>query len=164
MSLKGIDLDPFLLAGLYNHPIIAETQAPPATNQPSPVPSLGNNRQNILLLIHNPDEPYLNDELFDMLVKIIGACKLGLNDVALVNTFNTGGADWFHLKIQFNPHRIICFGNSFPEITAGKKPNQPWNEENCHFLMADTLEAISKNVKLKTLFWKSLQQFFQLIK
>lgn len=164
MSLKGIELDPLLLAGLYSHSIVPDTRTLPAENLIPPVPSLGNNGQNILLLIHNENEPYLSEELFDMLVKIIGACQLSLDDVALVNTVNVGEADWFHLKVQFNPHRVICFGNPFPEITSGKKPNQAWEEENCHFLSADTLEAISKNVKLKAMFWKALQQFFQLNK
>lgn len=166
MSLKAIEIDPLLLAGLYKHPIVAfrsnETDQNPAVPG-NPIPALGNNSQNILLVVHNPSAPYLDEQLFDLLINILKACHYSLDDVALVNTAS-GEPDWFHLKVQFSPHRIILFGNPVSGLASGKRPNDIWEADNCYFLLADTLEAIHKNVALKTLFWKALQQFFQIRK
>lgn len=164
MSLKAVKLDPFLLAGLFTEPLIPagnDRKEQPPFSPPVSVPSLGNNKQNILLLLHNEDTAYLDEHHFTLLSNILKACRYSLDDVALVNTAATN-ADWFHLKVQFNPHRALLFGNALAEIAPHKKPNDVWEEENCRFLKADTLEAIDKNVSLKALFWKALQQFFQL--
>lgn len=166
MSLKAIELDPFLLAGLYTQPLIPEIKEgkeSSGTPQGGSLPALGNNRQSILLLIHNPDEPYLEPSLFDLLVKILKACRYSLDDVALVNTAQND-VDWFRLQSQFIPHRIVLFGNALPDLTQGKKANESWSTDGCSFLLADSLASIAKNVSIKTLFWKALQSFFSLNK
>lgn len=166
MSLKAVDLDPLLLAGLYTQPIIPRMSGETDDGEDEVqelIPTLGNNKQNILLLIHNPDAPFLPEHLFDLLANILKACRYSLDDVALVNTA-TQETDWFRLKVQFNPQRVVLFGHPLPELSSGRKPNEAWNDDNCNFLLADPLDAIDKNVSLKTLFWKALQSFFQLRK
>lgn len=162
MSLRRVELDPLLLAGLYRHALVPDERPSAAPQTWTPIASLGNNAQNILLLIHNEHEPYLNEHLFEMLANILKACSFSLNDVALVNLAHHAEVNWFHLKVQFIPHRVLIFGQPLPELTGGKKANESWEQDNCHFLLTDTLAAMDKNKLLKNMFWKALQQFFQL--
>ena len=87
MSLERLQLDPFLLAQMYHQPIIPEEiTAVPAEAKPLPdFKYLGENQKNILLLIQNESEAYLNEELFNLLANILNACKLGMQEVALLN-------------------------------------------------------------------------------
>ncbi|MEQ1678153.1 MAG: hypothetical protein ABL876_15715, partial [Chitinophagaceae bacterium] len=103
MDINHIDLNPALVANLYaeslidTNAIITEkpVAAPPAESGPSRTDkpetawkSLGHNQKNILLIVNNPDVVYLTDNELTFLTGILGACKLTLADVAIVNQNN----------------------------------------------------------------------------
>ena len=46
---------------------------------------LGNNGKNISILVHEPEAAFLSEESLDFLTKILGACKLNMGDVAVIN-------------------------------------------------------------------------------
>ena len=173
MSLKNISLDPFLLAQLYKtamvpvapaatgirDPVTASSQ-PPAT-----LPSLGGNKKHISLLIHDADVPYLSDSLFEFLTKILGACGLSMDDVALVNKAPLADLTFAGLHAALSPEKIILLGPEF-NSWAGQSltKNEPAQWEGCSFLLTDRLEEMQGDPAAKKSFWQALQVLFDLKK
>lgn len=161
MSLKEVSLDPFLMAGIYRQPLIT---AEPVSAEISPgeerlVPSLGNNRQRWLLVIHNPEEAYLNEEIFNMLLKLLNACKLTLDDIALINTAHLPETGFPIFRRQFSPRKIILFGQALAEMTDDHPKNKAWEENSIHFLHTDSLKDMYRDQSLKMPFWNALKDF-----
>lgn len=161
MSLKEVSLDPFLMAGIYRQPLI---KAEPVSAEISPVagrpvPSLGNNRQRWLLVIHNPEEAYLNEEIFNMLLKLLNACKLTLDDIALINTAHLPETGFPIFRRQFSPRKIILFGQALAEMTDDHPKNKAWEENGIHLLRTDSLKDMYRDQSLKMPFWNALKDF-----
>lgn len=164
MSLKDVDFDPYLLASIFPGPLVQKQPDLPKSHLvgDQPLPFLGNNRQQILLVIQNKETAYLSEPIFDMMTNLLSACKLGLDDVALVNLAQFPGIGYRALKQSFHPHKVILFDTVLPEISGGKAINRPWEEEGAHFLLAESLEAMYEDKQLKVPFWNALRQFFNL--
>jgi len=163
MSLKAADIDPFLLATLYHQPVIQKkSEAPEPEDQRRPLPSLGNNRQNILLLIRNEEDAYLSEPVFALLSNLLKACRLSLDDVALVNTAHLPEINYYRLSQHFTPHKVILFGNALPELSGQNPPNASWEEAGCQLLYTDSLDAMYHDKQLKVPFWNALRLFFNL--
>jgi hypothetical protein len=181
MSLKALKIDPLLLAGIYRQPLVpvirplsdqhaenndgdnnaANKEA--LTGAGATVPFLGNNNRHILLLIRNGDAAYLSEPVFELLGNLLNACKLTMNDVALVNTAR-GATDASSLLEQFSPEKVILFGEALPELSSGQPRNKPWEQGGRSLLLTDPLEKMQQEVQLKVPFWKALQTFFHLKK
>lgn len=155
-------LDPFLISGLYRGTLVEESKKnQPATRLIPDIPSIGNNKQHWLLLIRNEKEAYLNPEIFDMLNKLLLACKMTLDDVALVNMAHLNEADFDSLSHQFSPHKIILFGQVFPELVRGHHKNKIWETDGCYYLHTDDLEDMFRESKLKVPFWNELKELLK---
>jgi len=163
MSLKAIDIDPFLLAGLYRQPLISHMKREERQEDDSrPVPFLGKNLRQILLVVQNPDQAFLGEKVFMMLSKLLNACGLGIEDVALVNKAHLQEREAERLPQQFNPHKVILFGTMLPGLSARQQKNHPWEEAGMELLYTDTLEAMDEEKDLKMPFWIAVKQFFNL--
>jgi hypothetical protein len=167
MALNKVKLDPYYLARLYRQPLIPyfdRNKLKPEKQEPDQV-FLGNNRQNILFLIFNKKEIFLSEPLFTFLTQILKACKLSMNDIALVNWANVQENELKELTQQLAPHKMILFGPVIPEIFPENHPkNEVWTTTGIHHLYTDPLEDLYDNKHLKTDFWKGLQQLFELKK
>jgi len=164
MSLKGYTLDAYLLAGMYPEPLIpnatAAKELPPAEEEPDkPLKALGENKANILLLIHNGEDAFLSDHLFGFLMQVLNACKISMPDVALVNLAHTP-AKWDTLVREFQPKIAILF-NALPEgMPAPDMKNRPFQHAACRLLYTDELDALEKDKALKIPFWTALREMF----
>jgi hypothetical protein len=104
------------------------TQAPPAGQAASPAaaqqPSvqqspaakgggtykvLGNNKRHISVVVDFPNEVFVAEGDLQFLTKMLGACKLNLADVAIVN-HATSEIAIGPLKEQLNPQHVLLFG------------------------------------------------------
>ncbi len=164
MTLKQVSLDPFLLAQLYKSPVIPfEKTESSATH--SSVKFLGNNSRHITLLVDNRNQPWLPEELFSLLTKILQACGLSMDDVALVNVASLPQKDLSGILEQLATEKLILFGSSFREWTKQRlEKNQINRLEGCPCLFSDSLQELKDNAQLKKAFWQTLQQFFELRK
>lgn len=162
MALKQVSLDPFLLAQLYKSPVIPfEKTESSATH--SSVKFLGNNSRHITLLVDNKNQPWLPEELFSLLTKILQACGLSMDDVALVNVASLPQKDLSGILEQLATEKLILFGSSFREWTKQHlENNQIKRLEGCPCLFSGSLQELKDNAQLKKAFWQTLQQFFEL--
>jgi hypothetical protein len=159
MSLRAVPLDPYLLARIYDQPLVPDTpaQPPPA---PASVPFLGENKKNILILIQNPKEAFLSDEMFGFLTRILQSVHLNMGDVALVNTAHCSETGPEALLRQFKPNALLLFGEALPAVTQDL--NQVVSHNGIHRLCTDDLETLAAQTERKRAFWVALQQLFKL--
>jgi hypothetical protein len=164
MSFDQLQLDPYLLAKIYTHPIIPGKSTPVVTEQKQlpEVKYLGENQKNIVLFIQNENGAYLNDELFNLLTNILNACKLGMQDVALINVAQLPAVPLTAWQ-QAIPMRQCIFLGILPD-SLGLEPLPPYQVHSAggiQLLFSAPLESIAIDKALKGKLWNGLKQLFQ---
>jgi hypothetical protein len=171
-----IQLPDFLIANLYRHSLVIldDEQRPGETATPVSMATaetatrewyLGSNLQKITLVVIQKDAVYVNDESLRFLSNILGACKLNLGDVAIVN-YHTEPVNYTFLKENTSPQHLILFGITAQQIQLPFTiPNyQVQKYDNCNFLIAGGLEMMlgdNQEAKLeKSKLWLSLKKMF----
>jgi hypothetical protein len=161
MSFDKLQLDPYILARIYTQPIISGKKDPVAvvTDAPLKAKFLGENQKNIALFIQNAGEAFLNEELFNLLTNILNACKLGMQDIALINTAQYGNLPFSTWQAAVPMKQAVLFGIS-PETMGleGISNYQLLQVNGCQLLCSDDLQIISQDKMLKGKLWMSLKQ------
>jgi hypothetical protein len=132
-----------------------------------PVPAqwkfLGDHQKNVLLLVRYPDAVHIPDQQLSFITSVLGACKLGLADVAILNLAHAPSAIYKDVVEQFRSRVILMFDITpegfslpvhFPEFQV-----QPFN--NIHFLHTPSLESMEADKILKSKLWVSLRRIFE---
>jgi len=126
--------------------------------------SLGGNQKNILVVVKNANITYLPDEDLEFLTNILKACKLNLEDVAIVNTNNNPGEGYKEYLKNWSSKIVLLFGVdpvsfdlpvNFPEF-------QVQSLTNTKFLYSPSLNECRTDKLLKSKLWVSLQRIFGL--
>ena len=163
MSFDRLQLDPYLLARIYTQPIVPGENAPVVTEQKSipKVKFLGENQKNIALFIQNENEAYLNEELFNLLTNILNACKLGMQDVALINILNYPAMPLSAWQQAVNAQRGIAFGIQPAALGLEPLPSyQVHSTGGMQLLFSDALQNIAQDKAMKAKLWMGLKQLF----
>ncbi|RAI99821.1 hypothetical protein LX64_04374 [Chitinophaga skermanii] len=163
MSLDRINLDPYFLAKIYAQPIIPGVRvAPPKEEKEAPkLKYLGENQKNIALLIQNENEAYLNDELFNLLTNILNACKLGMQDVALINLAQQPATSLSTIKKSVVFNKCVAFGIS-PEQLGYEDipPFQIQQLGDISLVFSHDLQVINNDKAMKGQLWQALKVLF----
>lgn len=184
MALNDIRLTSTLLAEIYRNSLVEINNESLANQQQSSTSQrqssqeansttnrsaiawkhLGEFKKRILLVVRYKDVTHIPDEQLNFLASILGACKLSLEDVAIVNIANLPSAQYSGLREKFNSTVIMLFGVApselempvnFPEFQI-----QPFN--NCTFLYTPVLEKLESDKVLKSKLWVCLRRMFDL--
>lgn len=175
MNSENSPLPGFVLADLFKNSLVIMDDEPRAEKElpkkPVITPTrqwyLGSNLRNITLLVHEKEAAYLPDDSLNFLSSILGACKLNLGDVAIVNHYNDP-VTYTQLKEKLLPQYLIFFGLGTKEIQLPFMfPNyKVQKHDNCSFLSAPGLETMLANTqeaKLeKSKLWLSLKSLFSI--
>jgi hypothetical protein len=161
MSLEQFQLDPYFLAKIFTQPIIPG-KSMPAEAAEKVVPKvkyLGENQKNIALFIQNENEAYLNDELFNLLTNILNACKLGMQDVSLINVFSAPSLTFPDWQTAVKIERSIVFGIAPEQLGLSDIPlYQLVTVNGTTLLFSDELSLIGSDKVLKARLWAGLKQ------
>ena len=160
MSLDQIKLDPYLLARIYTQPIVPgkSMPAPTVAAEIPKVKYLGENQKNISLLIQNESEAYLNDELFNLLTNILNACKLGMQDISLINISQYAAMPFTAWQTAVPMKQCVLFGIPPANLGLETIPTyQVMQVNGCQLLYSDPLLAISQDKALKGKLWGGLK-------
>lgn len=187
MELDGFRLSPDQIAVLYKSSLVVipgvrkasggfdgqKTVTPAADSQrvnspvvppDAPLKFMGNNKRHILLLVRDPSAVFLDEKTFQFLISIMDACKLSMEDVALVNTAHTGARLITGIAEELDSQIILLFGIPLSEMELPMVfPNyqvQAYGGKT--YLGADPLVGIAADRMQKGLLWGSLKQLFQL--
>jgi len=118
MSVDNIELTPFLIAGLFKKSLI-EMDSKQAIEEPLPTSTLnilGNNRSRVAIVVDDKANLYLPDEQLNFLLGILSACKLTMEDVAIININKNKEATYKSIELELKADKIILFGVSAAQI------------------------------------------------
>lgn len=93
-------------------PVVSEpvaTHTPEKITEPAAYKILGNNKQQIAVVVNCPDDVFVPEADLQFLTKMLGACKLNMADVAIVN-HATAAVAIDRLKQQLQPRFVLLFG------------------------------------------------------
>ena len=106
---------------------------------------LGEFKKGILLVVQYDAFPYLPDELLNFLTSVLGACKIGLGDVAILNIANAPSRKYKDIQEKFKPVISVLFGLTPTEfeMPATFPEFQVQTLNNCIFLHTPALEQLA---------------------
>lgn len=181
MDLNKIDLPANVIADLYPDSLVITNVVPDAkpvaisaeTAKSTPLSaqnlttswkSLGNNAKYILIVVKNEDLIFLPDNELSFLTGILGACKLSLEDVALVNMNNhpeAAGKDLVHF---FKSRSVLLF--DLEPAAFGLPVNFPQYQlqpfAGTTYLYAPSLGKLENDRVEKSKLWVCLKRLFNL--
>jgi hypothetical protein len=176
MDLRHINLPASVIANLYHSSLIEISETPTkfqldSIYESKSIPDqstaagwkyLGENQKNILIIVNHPDVVYLPDDELNFLTGILGACKLSIGDVAIVNLNNHPGISYKELTNDFKSKSVFLFGVepaifglpiSFPHF-------QLQSFANNSFLFSPELKELENDNLLKSKLWVCLKRIF----
>lgn len=177
MDLNSIKLPPVLVAELYATSLIdTEAVAAPVVEAPPPASagparadkpatafrSLGNNQQRVLVVVNYAEVPFLPDGELGFLTGILGACKLSMNDVAIINYAHHGALQYKEVLDHFSSRTVLLFGVEPAEF--GLPMNFPHYQVQAftgiNFLYAPLLKELENDRVEKSKLWVCLKRIF----
>ena len=163
MSLENVQLPAVTLQHLYRYSLIsAQTDKQIIVNTTPGLKFLGGNRQGIILLVENKETTFLPGLELDFLVEILTACKLGMDDVALINISKAGSLHYEELLKDLHPKSILVFGIPLSAIGLPFKiPEfQVQSFDDLTYLSIPAIKLLQDNKELKRSLWICLKQIF----
>ncbi|MDB5196042.1 MAG: hypothetical protein JWP88_412 [Flaviaesturariibacter sp.] len=162
MSLNGIRLSPQLLSDLYGNVLVETVAKPvPASAPVYPVSYLGMNEKSILIVTAEPEAKYIEEGELKFLTAILGACGLGLADVAIVNWLNTE-KNYGKLIEALGSKTVLLFDVE-PEtfgLPMNFPPFQIQSFAGRTYIYSPALKVIEGDIPLKKQLWAALKQTF----
>jgi hypothetical protein len=176
MNLNEIELPAFVLANLYPASLVAAAGNDAIPKVKAELPKeeiksdrstagfLGNNRQYILIVVDYKDVPHIPDPELELLTGILTACKLGIDDIALVNCNNSPDQNYKDYHRQFKSRVVLLFDTSptsiglpldFPQF-------QPQSFNGTTYLFSPSLRELGNDKILKSKLWLCLKKIFSL--
>jgi DNA polymerase III psi subunit len=167
MSLDNIQLPGFIIQDLYQKSLVdLNNSESKNTAKSKEINYFGGNKQHIILLVKNADAVFINDEQLTFLSGILTACKLTIEDIALVNIVNLSSLSYKLFIDEFKPKIFLLFGVSPDEIQLPfvMPYFQKQSYNNVLYLSSPALNEVEANKDLKRQLWEVLKQiFFSLI-
>ena len=191
MELQNLHLPPFVLADFYKDCLVESTEqrvsnpaptdakietAPIVVPEPAPIAQpleinpnkkiyLGNNAKHITIVVKDAEAVFLQEDALQFLGNILGACKLNLGDIAIINHLQTP-ADFALIQAQTQCKFLLLFDvmpNAL-QLPFTIPHYQVFSHGGCTFLCAPALTAINGNsaeAKLeKSKLWVCLKKMF----
>jgi hypothetical protein len=159
-----------LLAELYGDTLIESPEFRPVSVPPNIEKSLtylGNNTRKIILLVETKTPPDIPASDFQFLSNLLKACKLSLDDVAILSCSEERPSIKL-IKTELVPREILLFGIN--PVSIGVPINFPafkiHEYDDTYYLYAPGLGEINRDTEdgklLKSKLWVCLKQLFQL--
>ena len=166
MSLDNIQLPSIVIHDLFRNCLVElnSDEGIESKNNTNALSYLGANKENILILINNPDAIYLSDKHLNFLIGILAACKFTLADVAIINLSKTPAINYTRINEELSPRVTLLFGVSPLQIELPFDVPlfqvQQFNQRS--YLVAPALNEVEADKELKRHLWVKLQQIFDI--
>lgn len=161
MSLNNIRLTPQLLAGLYGNVLIEtfEKRAPDTG-----IKIIGGNEKNILIVAKADSETVLPQSDLTFLSSILTACKLRLEDVAILNWNQVEEKEYKAILHRFESRFVLLFDVTPLQfgLPMAFPPFQIQAFDSRQYLYAPALQKVQEHKGVKTELWNALKKLFML--
>jgi hypothetical protein len=167
MELNGLQFTREQLAQLFTDAlVVTETPSTP-TKKPTVAPSKpgiqfkGKNKKKFLWIVHEPAQQFLGNEDFEFLSQIIAACKMNMDDIALVNLAHaTNSIEEIAEHLQST--MIILCGIEYQQLPFKLEEYILFPHQKRNYFLADTLEHLRNDKTKKSKLWLALKAMFSL--
>jgi hypothetical protein len=160
MGIENLRLNPLTIGFLYEKDLVLISKKG-LHEKTTEKQYLGLNRQKISIIVAEKDSVFIKENDLEILVRMLNACKMTLEDVAIVNTMHQP-INWNNIKNITQPAKLLFFGVGSSEfgmpIRFPEYHIQQYDGLQC--LISDSLENISRNQLLKSKLWICLQNLF----
>lgn len=120
---------------------------------------LGENNKFMLLLIQEDSHPNLRSNELEALANILGAKRMSLKDVAIVNQRKYSTSSWKEFKTYFACSSIVLFGIDPPEVKIRTLPKNAITDfEGMQVLFTYSFSEMLNNVDKKREFWNQMKK------
>ena len=171
MSLNDIQLQAKMLSDLYGDVLIAENAehvGRPVTRAEGTagIRSLGKNNKNYCFIVSYPKETFLPDDKMEVLIKIMQACRLTMDDIALLNIAgNENNIE--EIRGQFQPSKMVLLGVKPSDIRLPIQfpAYKPQSYAGCTYVYSDSLDLMDQSDsgrKIRGNLWVALKEMFGL--
>jgi hypothetical protein len=154
-ALNNMLLDNRLLAELYGHSLV-EGQGKFAW--------MGGRAKPILIVVNNEKNAYLSKEDLPFFTRMLNACKLTLDEVALFNLAAHPALNQEEWLSFFAPRIVLCFGLSPTQL--GLPVDFPLYQlqalKGCTFMHSAPFEKLASDLEERKQCWNSLKRLFNL--
>jgi hypothetical protein len=165
MSLKNLQINPFNISVLYANSLVAQQNilVKSEIKKVSTLQYLGKNKKFVSIIVHDVENLHISDSILPFLTTLLGACKLNLDDVSIINTAKQS-ISIQQLQTTLQCKHLILFGVAttdidlpmvFPEYHIHQ-----FNGTNC--LSSHSLQKIQPDSSLKSQLWLCLKQMFSI--
>ena len=125
---------------------------------------LGNNKKNILVIVNNNEVVHLPDIELTFLTGVLGACKLSLADVVIVNFSNYPESSYKELTSFFKSKIVLLF--AIEPAAFGLPMTFPHYQIQAFagnsFLYSPSLKELENDKVQKSKLWVCLKRLFNL--
>lgn len=143
---------------LINEETIPQVSEDTAANSPV-FNYLGENNKFMLLLIREDSHPNLRSNELEALANILGAKRMSLKDVAIVNQRMYNTSSWKEFKAYFACSSIVLFGIDPTEIKIRTLPRNAITDfEGMQVLFTYSFAEMLSNVDKKREFWNQMKK------
>ncbi len=162
MSIDNLRLNPLSILHLYEKNIVLTNLSKEVTKKVDKL-YLGNNSKNITILVYYENATFISDDDLSFLTNILNACKLSLDNVAIINT-RENYINWTNIIETTNPKQLLFFGVKPTDfgmpILFSEYHIQNYNNISC--LLSDSINKLILDKNLKTSLWTCLKTLFNI--
>jgi hypothetical protein len=168
MSLDNIQLPASVIQDLYKKSLVlSDNKKEKKAQMASATVSfnvLGDNLKKILILVSDSEALYLPDEQLNFLMGILTACKLTMQDVAILNIEKNKDIVYTNLTKILKSEKIILFGVETSRISLPLQFStyQIQSYKNQIYLSASLLTVLQNDKAEKMKLWLCLKQLFSI--
>lgn len=165
MGFETIQLTGQQIEELYSsHLVITEKTGnpkPETTAKPAGTGITGKNKKQFVWVVNEAGYPFLSDEDFQFLSEVISACKMNMDDIALVNIAQNN-MDFEQTIAELQPKILIASFLDQNWIPVKNEMYTLQQEENFQFYITEKLQVIRNDKVKKSKLWLALKQMLGL--
>ena len=135
---------------VQNTEVLSQIATPPKSQYYQP-------KQKVIILLNS-----LNSVDSELLGKILGAVKLDLPSVDIIELVKSQDIDLSQIFVQKSVNQVITFGVNLSELSlnVSLNPYQILEKEGIKFIYSDSLSDIQNDIPKKKALWGSLKEMF----
>jgi len=120
--------------------------------------SLGANKKNILFIVDDLNNDFFSKDAELAFIKTLGALKLAIDDVAVINYKRIGESITFdQIKEEFTPKACVFLGSSPARLNLNFAENIITNNKDIQFLNSFSFEEMLTEATKKRMFWDAIK-------
>lgn len=169
MSIDNIQLPAFLQKAFFKNKLVSKISKPannPDNGAKVPVDFLGGNAKNIVFIVLNAENKFLNDNQLTFTLGLVKACNISLDDIAVVNFAHHNTINYTTLKNQLSCNKVLSFGVAPADLDLPFAIPffQMQNFQETDYIFCPPLDQLQKDTNAKKQLWSSLQKIFKIDK